>query len=177
MHSLWYDIQWKCIKEIFLLRIVIMNSMSTRLLSTLPRRKCQIVCSFSLSCSRSRATQAKGEAGPSLLPKLLGQQVVEPCWVAPFLDFYLEYHWIPPAPSLRRVWIFLGAQQEWAAAAALAAPSATAGEFNARHPSTLHTLRRKRADLGKKSTFSREFAQNMSDRDKPRWFWQSPKGL
>lgn len=110
----------------------------------------------------------KLKAGPSLLPKLLGQQVVEPCWVAPFLDFYLEYHWIPPAPSLRRVWIFLGAQQEWAAAAALAAPSATAGEFNARHPSTLHTLRRKRADLGKKSTFSREFAQNMSDRDKPR---------
>ena len=143
--------------------ILIMNSVSTHSLNSTKKKmpNCLLV-----QLAAAELLQAKS------WPITFAQtswavQVVEPCWVAPFLDFYLEYHWIPPAPSLRRVWIFLGAQQEWAAAA-LAAPSATAGEFNARHPSTLHTLRRKRADLGKKSTFSREFTQNMSDRDKPR---------
>ena len=145
-----------------------MNSVSTHSAMYYPEENAKL--------SARPVAEVKLKLAHHFCPNFLGSR-----WLnrvgSPFLDFYLEYHWIPPAPSLRRVWIFLGAQQEWAAAAALAAPSATAGEFNARHPSTLHTLRRKRADLGKKSTFSREFTQNMSDRDKPRWFWQSPKRL
>ena len=94
------------------------------------------------------------------------------CWagfsVLGHLDFYLESQGLLPLPpSQRRVWKFLGAQQEWAAASRhCTAPHN--GEFNARHP-TITYLEKKRTKIGEIFKTHLEIWKKMPHRDRRRW--------